>query len=111
MKKLILIIALMFVLAVPVSEAAAGAPLWEVVTLTDMPADNADISRRENVEVEVVEGKILITVDRPVKVEIYSILGQLITSRQVKPGTVRLSLNQRGVYILKAGSTTRRVNL
>ncbi len=43
--------------------------------------------------------------------EIFSILGQLVTSRRLQPGLVRLTLPQKGVYILRAGGSTRRINV
>lgn len=95
------------------SAAAAGstpAPVWETV---DVNTENVrdEINPRDNIDIVNRDGILYITVEQPVKVEIYSILGQLITSRQLKPGTVRLTIRQRGVYILKAGSITRRINL
>lgn len=107
-----LMLAAALVCAVPDVLSAGKAPVWEVVALVDVnESDRTDLSGRENVEIENREGILYIAVNKPVKIEIYSILGQLITSKSVKPGTVRLTLNQRGVYILKAGSTTRRINL
>ncbi|MDE6041077.1 MAG: T9SS type A sorting domain-containing protein, partial [Muribaculaceae bacterium] len=49
--------------------------------------------------------------DRPEQVEVYTILGQLVTRRKLPAGTTRLQLSQRGIYILKSGGMTRRVNL
>ena len=94
------------------AQANGGTPQWEIVTQTEN-SDNArdDLSTKETVEITTRDGALYITVDRPMKVEIYSILGQLITSRKVQAGTIRLTIAQRGVYILKAGSTTRRINL
>lgn len=94
------------------AQAVAKSPQWDVVAVADS-ADNGrnDLGQRETVEIVNRDGVLYITVDRPMKIEIYSILGQLITKRQVAAGTVRLALGQRGVYILKAGSTTRRINL
>lgn len=110
MKLLRLLIVLAALAAMPAGAppCSAKAPVWELVRLDDSATD-AD--ERDAIEISTRDGVLFITVAHPVKVEIYSILGQLITSRQLKPGTVRLTLNQRGVYILKAGSVTRRINL
>lgn len=110
MKLLRLLIILAVVVAMPAATpvSAAKAPVWELVRLDDT---SPDADERESIEITTRDGVLYISVAHPVKVEIYSILGQLITSRQLKPGTVRLTLNQRGVYILKAGSVTRRINL
>ena len=101
------------ILAVP----AAGygnspAPVWEIVATGESPDTSRDeIEPRDNIDIVNRDGVLYISVEQPVKVEIYPILGQLNTPRQLRPGTVRLSLRQRGVYILKAGSITRRINL
>lgn len=92
----------------------ADRPLWEETELSaDMPlTPAADIdSPREPVEVFIRDNTAYIHANAAVKVEIFSILGQLIASRKMQPGTVRLNLRQRGVYILKAGGTTRRINI
>ena len=52
-----------------------------------------------------------ITVDRPTTVKVFSILGQLITQKQIAAGKVRLHMDTRGIFILKAGGATRRINL
>lgn len=99
-------------LAAP-AKAVGGTPgpVWETVATTDTANNRDEIEQRDNIDIVNRDGIIYITVEQPVKVEIYSILGQLITSRTLKPGTVRLTIRQRGVYILKAGSITRRINL
>ena len=62
-------------------------------------------------EVELRDGYIYISAPAEVTVEVFTILGQPVTRRTIKPGTVRLSLGSRGIYILKGAGTTRRVNL
>lgn len=91
------------------SSATARTPVWEVVTLTD--ATPRPDSGRELADVAVADGKVYITVDRPVSVRVFSILGQLITQKQLAPGRHRLTLGNKGIYILKAGADTRRVNI
>ncbi len=85
-------------------------PVWEVVTVCD-PAPIAQNSAPE-LEVSILEGgSVVITSDRAVNVQVFSILGQLITQKQIQAGTVRLQMNARGIYILKADNTTRRISL
>lgn len=88
--------------------AAPRPPVWEVVSSTDAAAPAAS----GEVEVVVREGGIvLIKSDHEVKVQVFSILGQLITEKQIQPGIVRLRMNTRGIYILKADNSTRRISL
>ena len=88
--------------------AASNAPVWEVLAtgqVDDVPAAS------EQVEVEVKDGKVYISLNKPAKVEVFTILGQLITQKKLEAGVSRLTLHQRGVYILKTGSFTRRINI
>ncbi|MCC8038114.1 MAG: T9SS type A sorting domain-containing protein [Bacteroidales bacterium] len=62
-------------------------------------------------EVWVKDGYIYITAPRAVTIRIYSILGQMISQEAVPPGTFRLHVASRGIYILKMGNLTRRVTL
>ncbi len=88
--------------------AGSKSPVWEVVTVVDAPPASSD---NESLQVETRDGHIYITVDRTVDVEVYTILGQLVTRRKLQPGTTRLQLGLRGIYILKSGGVTRRVSL
>lgn len=90
------------------AQAAVKAPVWEVVTITDYQPGTSDA---EHLQVETRDGYIYITIERPAEVEVYTILGQLVTRRKLQPGTTRLQLGMRGIYILKSGASTRRVNL
>ncbi len=96
------------------ASAAAKAPVWEVVEAADTDGAQVpmtDDSAQTRLDVAVHNSYIYITVDRPMKIEVFTILGQLVTSKSVVPGTVRLSMGTRGIYIIKGAGSTRRVNL
>lgn len=107
------ILALVVVAMSPEVFAAAKAPVWEVVRVNDrsseMPVNTDD--NQPAFEVEVRDGIVYIATETTVKVKVFTILGQLVTSHTVSPGTVRLRIGNRGIYILKGAGTTRRVNL
>lgn len=109
MSRLLFAIILVLVAATaPVAVAAPhAAPRWEVVETGSAPDDD----RTEAFDVAVRDGMVYIRVNEEIKVEIFSILGQLVTSRRLQPGVVRLTLPQKGVYILRAGGSTRRINV
>lgn len=107
----ILFILLLAVSGATTATAENGAPVWEYVSQRDDNSTDTPDRADSHMEVEVVDGKLYISLEEPAKVQIFSILGQLITERRLKAGTTRLTLSQRGVYILKSGSTTRRINL
>lgn len=96
--------------ALPAAATARG-PLWEVVTVTDGGTTAGTDDNTPTLDVRTVGGQVYITVDRRCKVQVYTILGQLVTEKTVDSGTVRLTLGNRGVYILKSGTATRRINL
>lgn len=65
----------------------------------------------DQLEITVREGYIYITTARPVTVKIFSILGQLISQTTIQPGTWRTHISARGIYILKAGTLTKRITI
>lgn len=86
-------------------------PTWEVLVVAD-PATVPTAPGAPEMTVTVRDGGVvLISSDRPVTVRVFSILGQLITQKQMSPGTVRLNMDARGIYILKADNETRRISL
>lgn len=95
----------------PGAGAASSAPVWEVVRTTDADTSTAAASQDSPVDIRVRDGIIEIVVSERAKVEVFTILGQLVTSRTLQPGTVRLTLGQRGIYIVKSDGYTKRVNL
>ena len=101
-------------MAAPVECMSAGrGPVWEAVGY--FPPSPTSVPRSDvgqtTLEVKVSDGWVYITTETAVKVEVFPILGQLVTSRDLEPGTVRLQLGNRGIYIFKAAGVTRRVNL
>lgn len=88
------------VAAVPVA-SRPGAVVRSTVSTTD----------EGDIEVAVRGLTIYITTPRPMQVKIFTILGQLIVQQNVPAGTTRLSVNARGIYILKAGDATCRITV
>ncbi len=92
--------------------AAARTPVWETVRdYTPADSESADSLQTPEIEVTVSDGHIYITVTRPVSVEVFTILGQPVASRKLQPGTTRLTLGMKGIFILKGAGTTKRINL
>lgn len=108
MKRIIaLLILVLSLAAVPAAGAGTRVPVWEVVEVREeTPGSDTD-----TLEVTTRDRQIYISAQRPVEVSVYTILGQLITKKKISPGTVRLTLGSRGVYILKTETATRRINL
>ncbi len=105
--------AVMLLLAADSAAAQERTParpaVWEVVQLTD--GNTRGDGNRDIADVAVTDGKVTIAVERAVTVRVFSILGQLITQKQLAPGRHRLTLPTKGIYILKAGADTRRISI
>lgn len=90
--------------------ALATGPAWEEVTsppsgiVQSMDTDSST-------EILVRDGYIYIWSQRPVTVKLFSILGQQIHQETVPAGLHRLRLGSKGIFILRAGSLTRRITL
>ncbi|MBD5251370.1 MAG: T9SS type A sorting domain-containing protein [Barnesiella sp.] len=99
-------------LATAMFAAQGAAPKWEEVNTppVELTADtNAD--NESSGHTVVKNGYVYIYTSEPVTVKIFTILGQLISTEKVAPGTHRLKINTRGIYILKLGSMTRRITI
>ncbi len=109
-----LLIALLAALCAPAQNTAGSTSRWQPV---DTPRESAwvlasDDSDGEKIDVVVRDGgQVLITANKAIPVKVFTILGQPVASRTLQPGTIRLRLPLRGIYILKAGETTKRINI
>lgn len=86
----------------------ATKPKWEALEtprtyLEQIDADGFDIS--------VSEGSVYLSLRKPATVKVFTILGQLITQDTLPTGAHRLKMPAKGIYIIKIGSTTRRVTI
>ena len=104
-----LLTTILFAAATAIS-AAAAAPVWEHMQAP--PAQLVEMVQADSAtEITVADGYIYLYISRPTQVKIVSLLGQPIVVETLQPGYHRLRLNTRGIYILRAGSTTRRITL
>ena len=85
-------------------------PVWERVD-TDRRAEASERIDMERVDIEVRQGYVYITCNRPTQVKVFTILGQPVSETRLNHGTSRLKLNGKGVYILRAGGITRRITI
>lgn len=96
-------------LAAAFAFAIDASPAWERVGA--VVSESVEQTVGENIDVNVVDGFIVLTLSRASNVKLFTILGQLVAEKQLEAGTWRLPLSARGIYILKAGSTTRRITI
>ena len=74
----------------------------------DKETAGTESEESEKFEVTVKGQYIYVYAPKAVTLRLYSILGQLITTQAVQPGTTRIKAPGRGVYILQAGQITQR---
>ncbi len=105
------LIVMFFLLSAAACLAAEPTPAWEQTAASDPQATELQSDRDDRIDVTVREGYIYVTTPKPVTVRVMTILGQLISQQQVPAGTSRLRVTARGIYILKAGTVTKRVTI
>jgi hypothetical protein len=93
-----------------VSAVVAAPPAWEEVSSPRQEIVQS-FDMEGATEVVVRDGYIYIWSQKPVNVKLFSILGQQIHQDTVPAGLHRLKLNSKGIFILRAGSLTKRVTL
>lgn len=83
---------------------------WEEVT-SPAPTVVQSLDTEAAIEITVHDGYIYIWSQRPVTVKLFSILGQQLHQETVPAGLHRLKMGSKGIFILRAGSLTRRITL
>lgn len=106
MRKLLSIL----LLALVCTATQGAVPAWEEVSSPRQEVVQ-QMDLEQPTQIATVDGYIYLWTARPVAVKVYSILGQLIVQKELPSGLHRLRIPARGVYILRAGATTRRITL
>lgn len=97
-------------LVLAAAPAVASTPVWEEVP-APAPATTQTMEMDADTQIAVAGGYIYLWTEKQVTVKLFSILGQLISQETIKPGLHRIRLNSRGIYIVRAGTATRRVTI
>ena len=91
-------------------QQTASPPQWE--QNSTIPADaKASEAVGDGALVRVHGMHIYVELEQPAAVKLFTILGQPVSSMQLPAGVSRLRLSARGIYILKIGSSTRRITI
>lgn len=94
-------------LVIPVGAVAATGMAWETVK-TEI-RDAKSVVKDTDIEIMTAPSAIIIHANRHVNVKVFTILGRLVSSENVAPGTSRLPIGAHGVYIIKVGDLTCKV--
>ncbi len=104
------LIGLLVMVAVAV-HGATTQPSWEEARDTATRTEMSERTESEQIEIYARDGYVYINTPHPTTVKIFSILGQLISQSDIPAGIYRQRIPSRGIYILKAGTITRRVTI
>ncbi len=92
-----------------VTFTASAAPAWEKIA--SAPSEIVESVEGSTVEAKVADGAVVLSIGSKTDVKVFTILGQLVAHRTLEAGVWRLPLSARGIYILKAGSSTYRLTI
>ncbi|MCM1291697.1 MAG: hypothetical protein NC201_05870 [Prevotella sp.] len=99
-----LVTALTLMSANPVMSAPRS---WETQKTERSDANTA--AKWTDIEIKTVRGAIIIHTNVKVQIKVFTILGQLVSSDTLSPGTWQLSMPAHGVYIVKTPDATCKV--
>lgn len=60
-------------------------------------------------EIKAMPGVVMVNTNHPIQIKIFTILGRLVNSETLQPGTSRFNLPAHGVYIVKIGDITCKI--
>lgn len=90
-------------------QAASPKSGWQEVTSEEITLSNGQNTTRlpstvksgDPIEVYSNDGFIYIRTPKRVQVQVFTILGQLVSQAYINPGTSQLKIETRGIYIVK----------
>lgn len=89
-------------------EAAAATPKgWEQVK-TEY-SDLKSVAKEPEIEILTTKSLVVVTTSKPVKIQVFTILGRIVSSETIPAGTSQLSISAHGVYIVKVGELTCKI--
>ena len=109
MKRLLSLV-MTLTLALAAATFVKGAQIWEPMA-TATAQTSAQTDDAPAIELNVRGGEIVMTLQRKLTVEVFTILGQPVSRETLQPGVYRLKLRTRGIFILRAGGLTRRITI
>ena len=72
-------------------------------------SDAKTVSHNSEIEIRTMPSVILVNLNQPAKIEIFTILGRLVSEKTLQPGSYEFELPAHGIYIVKIGDMTCKV--
>ncbi len=88
---------------------AAGAPAWETVKTEVVGAKS--VIKEPDLEILTAPSCIIVNCNKQVDIKVFTILGRVVSSETLPPGSSRLTVGAHGVYIVKVGELTCKIAL
>lgn len=101
------ILTLLTALAFSIEGSGAPPKGWETVK-SELP-ESKPVVKDTEFEVRTLPGSVVVISSHQVQIKIFTILGRLVNSETLPPGTSRLLLPAHGVYIVKIGDVTCKI--
>ena len=99
---------IMTCVAVAMTAGASSSPSkWE--PLKTERTDAKTVVKETELEIKTASSTIIITSSHSVQIKIFTILGRLVNSETLSPGTNQITLPAHGVYLVKIGNLTCKV--
>ncbi len=87
---------------IPVSAEWETAPRHEVRDAKSVIKDN-------ELEIMTLPSCIIVNTGHKINIQVFTILGRLVSAETLQPGLSRLTVGAHGIYIIKAGELTCKV--
>ena len=87
--------------------AFASTNAWE--PLKTEQSDAKSVLVVEDAEILTQPSKIIITINRRQKIEVFTILGRLVSAEILEPGSYVFPVGVHGIYIIKVGEQTCKI--
>lgn len=107
MSKIRRFVILSITLVASLATGMAYAAGWE--TMKTEIRDAKSVIKEADIEILTTPGCIMISSSRQSSIQVFTILGRLVSSETLPPGTFRLMVGAHGVYIVKVGELTCKV--
>ncbi|MBD5358276.1 MAG: T9SS type A sorting domain-containing protein [Bacteroides sp.] len=107
MKKTILISAVCLLASLVGASAMPTTKGWEQVK--SEYSELKSIVKDTEIEILTAPSLVVVSSSKPVKIQIFTILGRLVSSETLPAGTSQLSIQAHGVYIVKVGELTCKI--
>ena len=105
--KIVVTIVVCFLLGATQFSSYSHENKWEQIEYVG--TDVKKVSHQADVEVFSAPSVIRVNVSKPIKIEIFTILGKLVSSQQLEAGSYEFKMNTHGVYLVKTGESTSKV--